>query len=292
MLELKDENKLSTIRKLQTINHIEKILIEIPYERSIKEFRKECRKYLRDLKDYITERTVISARVRGVKKKRLLIILREIQRIFKCSLSRSIGDLDLVVRFINDKYVISLNIGTFQPLYRRWYTYYKSRASLHPAIAAAMSIIAGESYKILDPFCGSLTIPIEYLRMWKKSYATCIDIDKITITNSIRNAVLSRTYDRMFIIIGDFFKINIREQYDRVITDPPRGLRLESSMKLYEKFIKKSLDIISSNGKIVTIIFRTHLKKLTDIIPKNLNVTIPLETVQGGYKVCILTISR
>lgn len=292
MLDVKDPNKITMIRRLQTINHIEKVLIEIPYVKSIKEFRKECRRCLKDLKDYITESTVISARVRQVKKKRLLIILREIQRIFKCRLSRSIGDLELVVRFLNDKYVISLNIGTFQPLYRRWYTYHKSRASLHPAIAAAMSIIAGESYRILDPFCGSLTIPIEYLRMWRRSYATCIDIDGKTIINSIRNAILSGTYDRMLILVGDFFKINIRETYDLVITDPPRGLRLESSLRLYEKFIQKSLDTVSDNGKIVMVIFRKHLKNILEIVPKNLNTNIAIETVQGGYKVSILVISK
>ncbi|NPB00874.1 MAG: methyltransferase [Crenarchaeota archaeon] len=292
LLDLKNDEQLPLLRKLQTINNIEKILVEIPYVKSIKEFRRECRRSLIELRDYITKSTVVSARVKDVKRRRLLVILREIQRIFKCSLSRSVGDLDLVIRFLDDKYVVSLNIGTFQPLYRRWYTYHKSRASLHPSIAAAMSIIAGEQSRILDPFCGSLTIPIEYLRMWRRSYATCIDIDKKTIINSIKNAILSGTYDRMFIIVEDFFSAHLREQYDTVITDPPRGLRLESSIKLYKKFIEKSINILSENGKIVTIVFKRDLKTILKEIPKYLSTNIPLETVQGGYKVCILEITK
>ncbi len=287
-----DSNLVLKLKKLQTVNQIEKIITEIPYEKSIKEFRKTCRERLKDLEGIVNDKCIVSAIARDVKRKRLLIILRELQRLFKCRTTRSKADVELVVRFLRDRYVITLNVGTFQPLYRRWYTCYKSRASLHPLIAAAMSIIAGRGSKVLDPFCGSLTIPIEYLRMWNRSYVTCIDINKNTVLNSIRNAILSGTYDRMSIIVGDFFRTNLREIYDIIITDPPRGLRLSSGMEIYEKLVEKSINLLSNNGRIILVVFEKQLKSILRRIPSNLSINIPLKTIQGGYRVCILSISR
>jgi len=285
-----DEHNVQKLRRLQTITRLERMLIEIPYSRSMKEFRINCRKALIELDGIVTKESIVSARGQGVKRKRLLVILREIQRLFKCKLSRSLGDVDLSIRFLSNRYIVSLNVGTFQPLYRRWYTYYKSRASIHPIIAAAMSIIAGRSREMLDPFCGSLTIPIEYLRMWPCTYATCIDIDRVTVLNSIRNALLSEIYDRMLIILSDFFNIKLRKNYDLIVTDPPRGLRLRSSIAFYEKFFRRSIEFLSSNGKIVTIVFEKDLRRILRGLPQNFQVEMPLRTVQGGYRVCILSI--
>ena len=278
----------SALRKLQLATFIEKILLEVPYTRDIKQLRRELRQSLRDLRDIIggllvsVKFTEISQRVRRV-------ILREIERVLKCKLTRAIGDVQLSVRFFEKKIIIGLNIGTTQPLYRRWYTRYKSPASLNPVIAAALCLIAGKHDIVLDPFAGSLTIPIEYYRMWRPHKILCIDINREVLTRAKSNiAQIEGVEPRVDIICGDYFKINIKLNVPCIVTDPPRGLRLSASRKFYEKMADKFKVDLQDEGVAVFPVFK-HAKKFIDNLfrGRGFDIQYPACTIQGGLKVFI-----
>jgi len=71
-------------------------------------------------------------------------------------------DVELLVTVRDDEYILGLNT-TGDSLHRRYYRARHHRSSLSPTVASAMLSIAGwgTNESLLDPFCGSGTIPIE-----------------------------------------------------------------------------------------------------------------------------------
>ncbi len=286
------EEYVKLLRKLQTVTRLERCITWIPYVNDIKEFRKVVRKTLREYSDYFEHGSIVNVVSRDVRDKILKILIREIERVFKCRLTRSRGDYEIYVRFFNRGFLICINIGSIQPLYRRWYTVYKSRASLNPILAATMSIIAGRYDVVLDPFAGSLTIPIEYVRFWKNTHVKCVDIEYEVLKKSILNLKVLDILDKVDILCGDYFKIRFRD-IECIITDPPRGLRLRSSIELYLKFLQKASWEIVDYGCIVFITFSKIFKNIGRELQKlNLEVVDRVDTVQGGYKVSIVKLVR
>jgi hypothetical protein len=64
------------------------------------------------------------------------------------------------VTIAGEQALLALRIGD-RPLHRRDYRTVSRPGSLHPPLAAAMVRLAGRGAGLLDPFCGTGTIPIE-----------------------------------------------------------------------------------------------------------------------------------
>ncbi|MET0134565.1 MAG: methyltransferase domain-containing protein, partial [Kibdelosporangium sp.] len=70
------------------------------------------------------------------------------------------GGMSWRVTIADDQAAIALRLAS-RPLHRRAYRRVTRPGSLHPPVAAAMVRLAGPGQRLLDPFCGSGTIPIE-----------------------------------------------------------------------------------------------------------------------------------
>lgn len=121
--------------------------------------------------NYINEK--IPVKVRATSKKSKLYHTKAIEeRIFR-AMSQRLGfepkrakyedeGMSVIVRFENDVCTISINTsGT--PLHKRGYRVCEVEAPLRENLAAAMVLISGwkGDVPLIDPFCGSGTIPIE-----------------------------------------------------------------------------------------------------------------------------------
>ncbi len=284
------EDVTSKLRKIQLATSLEKILLEVDYTRDIKKLRRELRLKLRDIQELISSNMLVSVKFTEISQRVRKIILREIERVFKCKLTRAIGDVQLSIRFLSKKILIGLNIGTAQPLYRRWYTRFKSRASLNPVIAAALCLAAGRHDVIMDPFAGSLTIPIEYYRMWKPRNIICIDIDYSVLAKSKINLdQIESLHTKLELLCGDYFNVNLRLDVPCIVTDPPRGLRLAVSEVFYRKMVDKFAKDLNKNGVVVLPVFRSAKKVIERIFSeKGFSVEYSASTVQGGLRTYIM----
>lgn len=282
-------NNVRNLRKLQLVTRIEYELTRVEYVSNLKELRKRVRNSLKEFKDLVIESSLVNVKFFDIRKKLQKLIIREIERVFKTKMCRCRGDIEFSIRFCSSEIIFSINISTFQPLYRRWYTKFKSKASINPIIAAAMSLIAGKYDKILDPFVGSYTIPIEYYYMWKPEKITCIDINSKLLYAGLSNLYTSGVEHVINIICSDFFKIELRDKYPCIVTDPPRGLRLKTTLKFYDKMFSKFKNILDSNSVVVLPVFQKHFTKINQLIKTHgFEIERSVNTIQGGLKTIIL----
>lgn len=76
------------------------------------------------------------------------------------------------------------------PLHRRPYKLHSCAGTLHPPLAAAMAMIAGlrSGSRVLDPFTGVGTIPIEAVRLQPRATVIGSDIDPVRLRHAAHNA--------------------------------------------------------------------------------------------------------
>ena len=72
------------------------------------------------------------------------------------------GDLSLRVHVVDSEATVAVRIAA-APLHRRAYRVASRPGALHPPLARALALLAGlrSGLSLVDPFCGTGTIPIE-----------------------------------------------------------------------------------------------------------------------------------
>ncbi len=187
---------------------------------------------------------------------------------------------------VNDKILFGLDT-TGESLKRRGYEMYKHPSALNSTVAAAMSRMAN-SKTILDPFCGSGTVPIENNHIWgqmpnkfrefqffkmpefnkeawlviKRRYGDKritwknygIDIKREHVKGAIMNAKRAKANIMCTEGHGENVK-DYPQELKTIVTNPPYGLRVGTKkqvFKLYEKFAK-NLEEHFSGGTLVII---------------------------------------
>jgi 23S rRNA G2445 N2-methylase RlmL len=153
---------------------------------------------------------------------------------------------------------------TDDSLYKRYQKPFNHIAAIKSTIAYAMIVLSdikkGES--ILDPMCGSGTIPMEAASLFKNKVKIIGgDIDERCVQGSIENARLNNL-DKYI----EFKKIDaVRlEDYissvDKIITNPPYGVRIEKRnlKEFYKKFLLSSAKVLDE-GKITLITLKANM---------------------------------
>jgi 23S rRNA G2445 N2-methylase RlmL len=94
------------------------------------------------------------------------------------------GDVSLRVHVVGEVATVAARIDR-RPLHRRAYRVATVPGSVHPPLARALALLAGEPF--IDPFCGAGTIPIEGALAGLRTRGS--DIDPQAIEAARRNAV-------------------------------------------------------------------------------------------------------
>ncbi len=145
-------------------------------------------------------------------------------------------------------------------LHRRGYRVYDHPAALKPTLARAMILLSGaqDGETILDPMCGSGTIPIEASFLFENSINMCMDINIKHLTGAKMNAITAGVLNRIVFINGDSRKIEkyIKDEIDHIITNPPYGIKLgnpRAVKKLYREFLFSALRVLKNHGRLTII---------------------------------------
>jgi len=140
------------------------------------------------------------------------------------------------------------------PLHKREYKKHSLPASLKPNIAYAMLSLAETTRKdkVLDPFCGVGTIPIE--AAYIGATARGIDINPEAIKNAQKNA--KRANKPALFKRGDATATGLEsESIDKIVTNMPFGkqAKLEQKRTFFNRLLREMSRILKPRGKAVLL---------------------------------------
>jgi len=173
----------------------------------------------------------------------------------------SLKNFDLNIRFdlIGNFGFVGIQL-TKDPLYKRFKKIFNHPAAIKSTLAYGMIRLAeikdGET--LLDPMCGSGTIPLEAASLYKdkiKIYAG--DIAEDFVEKARENAKANNLEDFIKFMHLDATEL---EKYfssiDKLITNPPYGVRIAKRKNLkifYRKFLESLSKVLSKEGRAVII---------------------------------------
>ncbi len=194
----------------------------------------------------------------------------------------STPDVIVRVEVVENELLVGIDTTGDDALHKRWWRVYNHPAHLNATIACAMLRIAGWSKEksLVDPMCGSGTIPIEAALMarnvankrdfiYRKLCEMNVEdrslqdlkvdlhgIEKFRkhLEGAIRNAENAGVLDTITFLMGDATRL--KGDYDVIITNPPYGLRIwkkSAIKKLYEKFTEAARRCMHDGSRMVVI---------------------------------------
>jgi len=137
--------------------------------------------------------------------------------------------LSLRVHLEGAEATVAVRLGA-RPLHRRTYRIATQRGVLRPPVARALALLAGlrRDGRLLDPFCGVATIPIEAGLACGGLDLVALDADGDAIERARANALAAGV--AMSFVQGDAARLPFAEEtVDRIATNPPWGRRLDSA---------------------------------------------------------------
>ena len=153
------------------------------------------------------------------------------------------GALSLRVHAVESHATIAVRIGEV-PLHRRAYRVASRPGSLHPPLARALALLAGlrPGLTLIDPFCGTGTIPIEAKLACPALKANGSDLEPEAVEAARRNAEKA----------GVEVELEVRDAADmpaadRVATNPPWEVAVRSAGRV-------RLDSLALPGRSVVLV--------------------------------------
>ncbi len=285
---------------LRTIESIAEVLVHCKIsDTSRKSLRHLIRELLRSSEKVrnaipssakITVKSAVYSKPKPIDYKTLEIIAaRELARVYEVKLSPKHGGLTLRVEILNEELVIGKVLKS--NLHRRKYTKFKHPAMINPLIAAATAYLAKLSKKdlILDPFCGSGTIPIE-VALTLNCEAQGSDINSRYVKGALKNAKEANATAQVNFFTSAISKLGVKRRYTTIITDPPRGMRLqvEDLSSIYRELAMAARNALVDSGKLIVAVLREARKissrRLGEV---GFKLIKELSILQGGVNVYI-----
>lgn len=129
------------------------------------------------------------------------------------------GAVSLRIHVVGETATVAARVGDW-PLHRRAYRQATVAGSVHPPLARALALLAGEPFG--DPFCGAGTIPIEGALAGLRTSGS--DIDRRAIEAARRNATAA-SVDVPFRIAD----ATLLRDAECIVTNPPWGRALPAA---------------------------------------------------------------
>ncbi len=173
-------------------------------------------------------------------------------------------DVEVRVDVREDQCLVSVQ-HTREALSRRQLEGYQPRAALKANVAYALLRLAhldAPPNTLLDPFCGSGTILLEAADRWADTQCYGSDWNEEAVSGARTNVDLAGLSDRIAIQKGDVWHLD--ETFadvtaDLIITNPPFGVRMASSMDFYP-FYRRVLGqmgaVLRPGGLVVMLVLR------------------------------------
>ena len=154
---------------------------------------------------------------------------------------------------------------TKESLHKRYERVFDHPTALKHPLAYAILKLANvkNGFSLLDPFCGSGTIPIEAALNFNgriKIFAS--DISKEFVKGAKANAkkAVKSSIDFKIADAAQLDKFYSKEFFDAIITNPPYGarMRIKNLKQLYKNFLESAASVLKQHGKIVVIVLRAN----------------------------------
>jgi len=175
-------------------------------------------------------------------------------------------DYDVEVRadVHDDRCLVSVQ-HTKEALSRRQVRLFQPRAALKPNVAYALLRLAhlhAPPAMVLDPFCGSGTILWEAGALWPDAKLIGNDWNKETLAGARENAAAQDITDRVTLYESDVWDLAETmddRRADLIVTNPPFGVRLGSSMDFlpfYRGVLQQFHEVVTLNSRVVMLVLR------------------------------------
>jgi 23S rRNA G2445 N2-methylase RlmL len=202
-------------------------------------------------------------------------------------------DLSLRAHLTREATTVAVRVAA-TPLHRRSYRVVSRPGALHPPLARALLWLASpaENAVLVDPFCGTGTIPIE-AKLWRPSLTVFgSDLDQAAITAARTNAATAsatielRRADAAYLPAAG-------NSVDNLVTNPPWGIRVSAAGSLSRTalpFWANADGILTQAGRIVV----TAKKRQPSLsIPERTFAILDRRTVRvSGAIIELLTLGR
>ncbi|MEM4285860.1 MAG: THUMP domain-containing protein [Candidatus Nitrosocaldus sp.] len=176
-------------------------------------------------------------------------------------------DVEVRVDVVGEQCIVGVAL-TRESLHKRGYRVFDHPAALKASIAYAMLRLAEPRAGniLVDPMCGSGTIPIEAaLAMPTLNLELYgFDVNTIYIDGAKANAESAGVGRLIKFMCYDCRMLDRIVTPDRIVTNPPYGIRMEPSIglrNLYMGFAKASYRAMVDGGRIVVITLKHGLMK-------------------------------
>lgn len=166
---------------------------------------------------------------------------------------------DVTIRVdLNGTTIVAGVLHSTRVLDQRFAWVYRPRVTLRTTVAAALVTLAtraGSVTRVLDPFCGSGTIPLECASRGMVTYASDIAPEAVALTrahaaiNGYEAAIMVRRADAL-----ELSRVWAGHGIETIICNPPYGIRLGKRMNFdafYERFLSEAAAILPPGGRLV-----------------------------------------
>ncbi|MFN4336175.1 MAG: THUMP domain-containing protein [Candidatus Nitrosocaldus sp.] len=174
-------------------------------------------------------------------------------------------DVEIRVDVVGEQCIVDIAL-TRESLHKRGYRMFDHPAALKASIAYAMIRLAepSEGNILVDPMCGSGTIPIEAALYMPRLEIYGFDVNAIYIMYARANAEHAGVGERIRFMQYDCRMLDMILTPDRIVTNPPYGIRMEPSIgikRLYRDFARASYRTMVDGGRIVIITLKHGMMK-------------------------------
>jgi tRNA (guanine6-N2)-methyltransferase len=168
------------------------------------------------------------------------------------------GELSLRVHVVDSEATLAVRIAPV-PLHRRSYRVASRPGALHPPLARALALLAGvrPGLTLVDPFCGTATIPIEAKLACPELLAIGSDLDPEAVEAASRNAEAAGL--EVELAVRDAADLPLT---DRVVTNPPweSAIRLAGKGTLPLEDVERAVVLAPPEHKLERVALGTRVR--------------------------------
>lgn len=217
-----------------------------------------------------------------------LDIAREVGKILveKLQLRVQLDAPDLVIytEYENGTYRLGVDLTPFASLRDRPYRVWVHKSALNPIIAYALCRLARPFTRILDPFCGSGTIVLECLSIFREAEAVCSDVSYQNIAGARTNSLAISLNPNLLVQDIRLSAVRAGLEFDAIISNPPFGIRERAVGGLdavYRALFNLADETLKPGGRLVVL---SPHKRLVERYSSKLRPVSVMEISEGGLK--------
>ncbi len=206
-------------------------------------------------------------------------------------------DVIVKTKIIGRYCIVSLVLKNF--LNRRDYFVFNHPAMIDAALAYSMVRLVKPKKRnvLLDPMCGSGTIPIEAAIEYKNKIKIAgMDVSRMFIEGAKKNARAASVSDFIEFKVGDCRELDkYFSSVDRIVSNPPYGIKFGNEgylRSLYFKFLESTSKIMDFRSRIVIATIRAGMFR--NLLMKQRDFRIVEERIvsYGGFYPNLFIIER